>query len=81
MRSVPKLKLSIFQLHGTYRRKDRVYTEEIFYGKGKSLTEVTKEELKADLEERLSENPKAYRGNKLEFNLTESDLKVMKKNE
>lgn len=68
-------------MHGTYRRKDRIYTEDIFYGQGKSVTEVTEEELKADLDERLSENPKAYRENKLEFNLTKSDLDVIKKKE
>lgn len=67
-------------MHGTYRRKDRIYTEEIFYGKGKAITEVTEEQLNEDLKERLSENPKAYRENKLEFNLTESELSVLKKN-
>lgn len=64
----------ILQLHGTYRRKDRVYTEDIFYGKGKELTEATAEELKTDIEERKSENPKAYRGDKLVYILTDKDL-------
>ncbi|KAI4459767.1 sterol desaturase [Holotrichia oblita] len=64
----------IYQLHGTYRRKDRVYTEDTFYGKGKQLTEVTAEELKADIEERKSENPKAYRGDKLVYILSDKDL-------
>ncbi|KAK9718005.1 Fatty acid hydroxylase [Popillia japonica] len=61
-------------LHGTYRRKDRVYTEDIFYGRGKELTEATAEELKTDIEERKSENPKAYRGDKLVYILTDKDL-------
>lgn len=67
------------KLHGTYRRKDRVYTEDTFYGKGKAFDEVTAEELKADLEERDSENPLAYRGNKLEFKLTDSEIKTIKR--
>lgn len=67
-----------FQLHGTYRRKDRVYTENTFYGKGKSIAEATPDEIKADIEERKSENPKAYR-DKLEFSLSKSELKEMAK--
>ncbi|GJQ72876.1 hypothetical protein Trydic_g1524 [Trypoxylus dichotomus] len=61
-------------LHGTYRRKDRVYTEDIYYGRGKELTNATAEELKADIEERKSENPKAYRENKLVYDLSDKDL-------
>ena len=68
----------IFPLHGTYRRKDRVYTEDIFYGQGKRIDEVSAEELKADLEERESENPLAYRDNKMEFKLSDTELKAMK---
>lgn len=64
------------KIHGTYRRKDRLYTEDIYYGQGKALTEATQEELAADIDERLSENPLAYRGNKLEFQLTAEDLKM-----
>lgn len=52
-----------FQLHGTFRNKYRVYSEDIFYGKGKALDEVTEEERQRDLAERKSENPLAYRGN------------------
>ena len=37
------------QLHGTYRRKDRIYTEDIFYGTGKKLSEATDAEKEADL--------------------------------
>ncbi|KAJ3666791.1 hypothetical protein Zmor_002222 [Zophobas morio] len=66
------------KLHGTYRRKDRVYTEDIFYGQGKRIDEVSAEELKADLEERESENPLAYRDNKMEFKLSDTELKAMK---
>lgn len=51
------------QLHGTYRRKDRVYGEDIFYGKGLALHEVSKDVLEKDIAERNSENPLAYKGN------------------
>ena len=37
------------QLHGTYRRKDRIYTEDIYYGQGKKLSEATDAEKEADL--------------------------------
>lgn len=64
-----------FQLHGTARKKDRVYTEDIFYGRGKALSEVSEEVLKNDLAERRSENPQAYRRNVNENELTASELK------
>lgn len=51
------------QLHGTYRRKDRVYNENTFYGKGLALDEVSADALRADIAERNSENPLAYKGN------------------
>lgn len=63
------------QLHGTHRRKDRVYSENIFNGKGKALNEVTPEELAQDLAERKSENPYAYRSNSNENALSEQELK------
>ncbi|XP_060524449.1 lathosterol oxidase-like [Cylas formicarius] len=66
------------KIHGTYRRKDRVYTEEIFYGVGKSIQDVTNEELKADLEERNSENPLAYRG-EMEFKLSHNEIRHITK--
>lgn len=66
----------LLQLHGTFRRKNRVYGEEIFYGKGKSLNEVSSEILAKDLAERKSENPLAYRNNYNENDLTEEDLKT-----
>ncbi|XP_011499569.1 PREDICTED: methylsterol monooxygenase 1-like [Ceratosolen solmsi marchali] len=44
------------KLHGTYRLKDRIYNENTFFGKGKKLSEATKEELAADFQERNSEN-------------------------
>lgn len=64
----------LFQLHGTYRRKDRVYREDIFYGQGKALNEVSAEELQADMEERNSENPLAYRENQLVYKLNKTDV-------
>ncbi|XP_067010446.2 uncharacterized protein [Anabrus simplex] len=66
------------KLHGTYRQKDRIYTEDTFYGVGKSIADATDSELQADINERLSENPLAYRSNKLEFSLTDSELKSKK---
>lgn len=64
-----------FQIHGTSRKKDRVYTEDIFYGKGKALNEVPPEVLANDIAERKSENPLAYRNNQNVNELTEKDLK------
>lgn len=49
------------QIHGTYRKKDRIYREYLFSGKGKAITEATKEELLEEIEEREAENVKAYR--------------------
>ncbi|KAF4532383.1 hypothetical protein B566_EDAN004464 [Ephemera danica] len=64
-----------FHIHGTYRKKDRLYREDLYYGQGKAITEASAEELAADIRERQSENPRAYRSDKLEFALTEHDLK------
>ncbi|KAK7079319.1 hypothetical protein SK128_021123 [Halocaridina rubra] len=50
------------KIHGTYRQKNKVYREDIYYGKGKDINECTTDELKADLDERESENVLAYRG-------------------
>lgn len=61
-------------MHGTYRKKHRVYTENIFYGKGKALNEVSAIVLAKDLAERKSENPLAYRANYNENDLTENDV-------
>lgn len=43
------------KLHGTYRRKDRIYGEEIFGGEGKTLTNATTEEIKINEEELQNE--------------------------
>lgn len=51
------------QLHGTYRRKDRVYDENIFYGQGLPLDQVSEEVLLKDIAARKSENPLAYKSN------------------
>ncbi|KAG5867749.1 hypothetical protein JTB14_019211 [Gonioctena quinquepunctata] len=67
------------KIHGTYRQKDRVYTENIFYGQGKSLKEVSDVEFRTDLEERKSENPLAYRNNKNQNKLTKSDIQKLKR--
>lgn len=64
-----------FQFYDTFRRKDRVYSEDIYYGKGKALIEVTPEELAKDIAERKSENPAAYRSNFNENDLIVDDLK------
>lgn len=50
------------KIHGTYRQKNKVYREDIFYGKGKEMTDCTTEELKEALHETQSENVLAYRG-------------------
>lgn len=50
------------KIHGTYRQKNKVYREDIFYGKGKDINRCSKDELKAALHERESENVLAYRG-------------------
>lgn len=50
------------KIHGTYRQKDKVYREDIFYGKGKDIAECSRSELTTALEERESENVLAYRG-------------------
>lgn len=70
--------VSIHQLHGTFRQKNRIYSEDIFYGKGKALNEVSAEVLERDLAERRSENPQAYRRNINENELTESDIRNLK---
>lgn len=63
------------KLHGTYRRKDRVYNEDFFYGQGKAFDEVPESVLKDDMAERKSENPLAYKSNKNEFEVSESEVK------
>ena len=60
------------------RQKDRIYREDIFFGKGKSLSEATHDEIQQDNTERISENPLAYTGNKLQFELSEQEIKNKK---
>lgn len=50
------------KIHGTYRQKNKVYREDIFYGKGKDISSCTQSELIEDLSQRESENVLAYRG-------------------
>lgn len=57
------------KLHGTYRRKDRIYRENIFYGQGKSVTDASKDELAEETAERQSENPLAFDDNTHQFEL------------
>jgi len=63
------------KIHGTYRRRDRIYREDIFYGRGKALREATEEEIKSEIQERESENPLAYRNNEMVYKITKTDLK------
>ena len=70
----------LFQIHGTYRQKDRIYREDIFYGHGKSLSDASNEELQKDVAERTSENPIAYQGNKLHFELSNQEIQAKKVN-
>ena len=65
----------LLQIHGTYRQKDRIYREDIFGGQGKAIHEASQEELQQDVSERTSENPLAYQGNKLHYELSEEDFK------
>jgi len=65
------------KLHGTYRQKDKVYREDIFFGKGKNLNDCSKEELKEDLKERESENPLAYRGEMKDEQVNEIKAKLL----
>ena len=69
---------NFFQIHGTYRQKDRIYNEDTFFGQGKSIKEASEDELQKDLTERVSENPLAYSGNKLHFELTQDDIREKK---
>lgn len=69
----------MLQIYGTYRRKDRIYREDLFYGQGKALSEVTPEEMAEELEERNSENPLAYTTNVMPYELDETDIKTLKK--
>lgn len=61
-------------LHGTYRQKDRVYSENIFYGRGKKLDEVSEDVLQTDIIERNLENPQAYRNSIHRYKLNQKDL-------
>lgn len=65
----------VYQIHGTYRRRDRIYREDIFYGRGKALQEATEEEIRSDIQERESENPLAYRNKEMVYKITDKDLK------
>lgn len=67
--------VSVYQIHGTYRRRDRIYREDIFYGRGKALQEATEEEIRSDIQERESENPLAYRNKEMVYKITNKDLK------
>jgi len=66
------------KIHGTYRQKDRIYNEDTFFGQGKSIKDANEDELQTDIQERISENPLAYTGNKLHFELTQDDIKMKK---
>ncbi|XP_057663211.1 uncharacterized protein LOC130898155 [Diorhabda carinulata] len=71
--------LSIWdKLHGTFRLKDRVYREDIFFGNGKAIQEVSEAELLEDIKERQSENPLAYKNNKLDYELSPAQIKRLK---
>lgn len=48
------------QMYGTHREKGRIYNENIFSGKGKKMSEATKEELELYNAEVSSENKTAF---------------------
>lgn len=62
-------------IHGTYRQKDRIYREDIFYGKGKPLDQASETELANDMAQRQSENPLAYENDTNAYELSSGDLK------
>merc|ERR1711976_955288 len=66
------------KLHGTFRRKDRIYREDIFWGHGKDLKEATADEIAQDVTERVSENPLAYANDTYAYSLEDSDIKKVK---
>lgn len=68
------------QIHGTYRRKDRIYREDTFYGRGKDIREASKKELADDLHQRTTENPLAFRSNQREFDLSADEFNKFKEN-
>jgi len=68
-----KSRFFLMQIHGTYRQKDRLYTEDTFYGTGKKLTEATTEEIEQDMRERVNENPLAYDGT-LKYALDDDEI-------
>lgn len=58
------------------RAKDRIYREDVFYGRGKKLSEATEQEIDIDIKERESENPLAYRSGKnvYIYSISENEL-------
>ncbi|XP_022189363.1 lathosterol oxidase isoform X2 [Nilaparvata lugens] len=52
-------------LHGTSRRSDRIYNENIFKGFGKSLKDASENEISIAEKEMASENPLAHRKDKV----------------
>lgn len=48
------------QLHGTYRKVDRIYNAILFSGKGKSIYELTESELKEEMAKRQTESKAGY---------------------
>ncbi|KAJ1521425.1 hypothetical protein ONE63_003097 [Megalurothrips usitatus] len=67
------------KIHGTYRRKDRLYTEDTYYGVGKALDQASREEVAQDLQERSLENPKAYRNDNMEFAMSAEEVESITK--
>lgn len=51
----------------------------MFYGKGKLLSEVTPEEMAQELEERKSENPRAFQNDIMPYQLNESEVEKIKR--
>ncbi|KAL1490317.1 hypothetical protein ABEB36_013032 [Hypothenemus hampei] len=66
------------KLHGTYRQKDRIYNEDIFYGVGKSVDAASTKELNDDIEERNLENPLAYRA-EMPYKFSDKEVKKLKR--
>ena len=60
----------MFQWHGTYRQKDRIYHEDVYFGRGKAIDEATADEFEQVGErwrQEFSSNERSSNKHKFEF--------------
>ena len=63
----------MFQWHGTYRQKDRIYHEDVYFGRGKAIDEATADEFEQVGErwrQELSSNEHKFEFEKCIYSLT-----------